>query len=68
MIAMSLATSTVPACGDASQECMSRAERLARVKFVGLSVRAPDPSVAEPPSSPLSLLTRVFGRLWAARP
>jgi hypothetical protein len=68
MTSMSLVPSTVPACGNASQECMARAERLIRVKFVGLPFPDHDAAVAEPLSSPLSLLTRVFGRLWAARP
>ena len=76
MAPMSLvsATASAPALDAASQRCIVRAKRIVKVKFIGfpgLPVEAaPVLSLAAPESrcSPLSLLTRVFGRLWAARP
>ena len=74
MAPMSLVSATAPAFDAASQRCIARAKRIVKVKFIGfpgLPVEAaPVLPVAmpEPRLSPLSLLTRVFGRLWAARP
>jgi hypothetical protein len=74
MASMSLVPATSPAFDAASQRCMSRAKRIVKVKFIGFpglpAEAAPVLPVAEPEprSSPLSLLTRVLGRLWVARP
>jgi len=74
MALMKLASATTHAFDAASERCVSRAKRIVKVKFIGFPgmplEAAPVLPVALPESrpSPLSLLTRVFGRLWAARP
>ncbi len=71
---MSLVSATAPAFDAASQRCIARAKRIVKVKFIGFpglpAEAACVPAAARPESrpSPLSLLIRVFGRLWAARP
>jgi len=57
------APAPTPACTAAPNECMDRAERLAAVKFVGLSRPEPAPE----PRSLDRLLTRFVDMLAVAR-
>ena len=57
------APNTMPSCTAAPNECMNRAERLAAVKFVGLS--RPEPAPQPRPRD--NLLTRFVDLIAVAR-